>query len=110
MKKIVPHDTMIEEGGGVIGWSADAYSIEDIEEEWDYLFEDRPARTLLVTTYYAARWTTKAELANPDLLYDMFGDYEQAGYDTSVYYWRVTADWKPKNQHSQGPFMYWEIR
>ena len=106
MKKISPHHTMSDEGGGPLAWLADAYSIEDIIEEYDYL-NLTPEK--LHEQHYAARWTTEKERADPDVLYDLFGDYEYGGYDTSIYYWRVPPDWKPKNQYAQGPFRYYEL-
>lgn len=104
---------MSDEGGSTMAWLADAYTREQIVEEWDYMFDldnsiaESYAR--LEEQHYAARWTTDAERADPDAIYDLFGCGEDDGIDITVYYWRVSPDWKPKNQHAQGPFLYYEI-
>ena len=102
---IKPHDLMIEEGGMPMGWLASVWTRERIVEEYDYCVDDT---SKFVEQHYAARWTTEAERADPDLLYDLFGG-DPEDFDTTVHYWRVSADWRPKNQHQQGPFLYYEL-
>lgn len=77
-------DRLFDESGCVIDWLASAWSIEDIANEWDWLFENKPASEVLGERWYRFRWTTPEELADKDLLFYLFGDYEMSGADTSV--------------------------
>jgi hypothetical protein len=89
-----PHETLSDEGGSVMCWLAEAWSQDDICEEWELTPEK------LREEWWACRWTTDEEKADPDVLYDLFGDYEYSRIDTSVVYWRVKAD-------TPGAHKYW---
>lgn len=90
-----PHDTLSDEGGQTISWLASTWSKQDIieEEDWRELTPDK-----LHEIWMWCRWTTDEEQADPDRLYDLFGDYE--GIDTTVVYRRGQP-------HEPGAHMYW---
>ncbi len=89
-KKPTPSERQLDEGGSTIAYLADDVPIgEVIEDVWDGL-PNRAVR--VVCEWYKLRWTTPEELADPDFLYDQFGDHEQNGVDTSVIYTRVEDD------------------
>lgn len=81
-----PHETLSDEGGQTTSWLASDWSKADIIEDQDWR-ELEPAD--LHETWMGCRWTTGDELADPDRLYELFGDYEMNGTDTSVVYWRA---------------------
>lgn len=83
---IDPAPTLIGEDGMENCWLAAAYSEADIRSEWDYLFEDGAK---LYVTWFRPRPTTSEELANEDVLYDLFGDWEMTGVLTDVVYDRA---------------------
>jgi hypothetical protein len=92
-----PHDTLSDEGGQTISWLASAWSKQDIIED-EFWRELTPES--LHEQWLGCRWTMDAERANPAELYDMFGDYELSGADTSVVYYPAEAD-------SFGAHRYW---
>lgn len=93
-----PFNTVVSEGGCTTAWLTSAWTRQEIAEEYEWLNID-PAR--LGEIWFACRWTTPEELADPDRLYDLFGcDPERAGIDTSVVIWRVPAG-------SPGAHRYW---
>lgn len=94
-----PHDTLNDESGSARYWLDSSWSFEDIENEWDWLFEDSSAEEQLGEIWLRPRWTTDAERADPDVLYDLFGCDPEV-VDTTVYY--DTA--KPG---SPGAVRYW---
>lgn len=93
--ELKPHDTLYDEGGCPISWLASAWSKEDIIEECEWL-DLTPEK--LGEVWMRCRWTTDEERADPDRLYDLFGDFD--GVDTSVVYGRA----KP---NAPGAYRYW---
>jgi hypothetical protein len=93
-----PHDVLHEEGGSVCAWLASSFSPENILEEWDYLFENDGSK--LYDEWYCFRPTTPEELADEDVLYDLFGDWENDGMDTSTVYDHCRPD-------REGAVKYW---
>lgn len=77
-----PGDTLVNEGGETAYWLEAAYSEADIRNEWDYLFESGAE---LERVWLLPRWTTPEERADPDRLYDLFGD-EREDMSTEVAY------------------------
>jgi hypothetical protein len=90
-----PHEMLVDEGGNTNGWLKDAWTIEDIREEWEWLdiTEDK-----LETVWLRPRWVTEEERADPDRLYDLFGEWESM--DTTVYYENAKPD-------TPGAVAYW---
>ncbi len=95
-----PGPYLQEEGGSIVAWSADCYGPEDILLEWDYMFESGEVR--LYDEWYALRPTTPEELADEDLLYDLFGDWEMEGTDTSTVY-------NVSPPERAGAFKFWTV-
>lgn len=101
LKPPKPHSTLQDEGGSTRYWLDADWSFKDIEDEYPWLFEDAPASAAtLGEVWYRPRWTTPAERADEDVLYDLCGDYEMTGCDTSVVY----EDARPG---SPGAVRYW---
>jgi hypothetical protein len=85
-----PHETL-DTDEMTTHWLASAWSLEDIEEEWFWLWEDRSPAGSLGEIWLRPRWTTEAERADEDALYDLFGaQWDQC--DTSVAYERADAE------------------
>jgi hypothetical protein len=108
-----PAPTLVGESAETAYWLDSAYSLEDIAIEWDYLFEEIPMAERLGEVWLRPRWTTPIERADPERLYDLFGDFEDSGCDTSVVYdlakpnsegvhryW--TTEYRPKDLAAQG--------
>lgn len=91
-----PHDCLVDEGGAPMSWLASAWDKQDIIEEWDWL-DLIPEG--LSEEWWACRWTTPEERADPDALYDLFGA-DADTVDTSVYYWRAVPG-------ASGAHLYW---
>jgi hypothetical protein len=72
--------------GAPTAYLADEVTIAEVlDPVWEQI--DRPFRVVL--DWRKLRWTTPEELADPERLYELFGDHEQDGIDTSVVYTRV---------------------
>ncbi|HEY1690082.1 MAG TPA: hypothetical protein VGF95_14600 [Solirubrobacteraceae bacterium] len=85
-----PADYLCDECGCREAWLVDGAMLSDIiEDVWDHLDD---STFEIVRAYYRLRWTTPEELADEDKLYDLFGDHEMSGIDTSVVYEEVTKD------------------
>lgn len=95
--ELKPHDTLSDEGGQTISWLASAWSKQDIIEENDWL-ELTPDK--LHEMWMGCRWTTDAERADPDVLYDLFGPHEDGEVDTTIVYWRAKRE-------ATGAHRYW---
>jgi hypothetical protein len=95
-----PGSTLANEGGETAYWLAADYSVEDITDEWDHLFDEIPVERRLGQCWLRPRWTTAEERADEDRLYDLFGDFEDSGCDTSVAYEMA----KP---NAEGGHLYW---
>lgn len=93
-----PHDTLSADDMTAY-WLDSSWSFDDIADEWDWLFEDSSPRERLGEIWLRPRWTTDAERADPDALYDLFG-VDREDVDTSVYYEQA----KPG---SPGAYRYW---
>lgn len=94
-----PHDYLYDEGARVTSWLAASYTPEQIREEWDYEFENGAQ---LHEIWMTIRWTTPEELADEDVVFDLFGDVEMNNVDTSVVYLRARAE-------TPGAHRYWTV-
>lgn len=90
-----PHDTLVDEGGSTNHWLKSGWTLEDIFEEWDWL-ELKPDS--LIEVWLRPRWTTDEERADPDVLYELFGEFESM--DKTVYY-------EPAKPEFPGAYAYW---
>jgi hypothetical protein len=88
---------LCDESGQTNHWRADAYSPDDIHDEWDYLFESAEQ---LHEVWLRVRLSTPGELADEDWVYEQFGDVEINGADTAQVYDRVKAS-------TPGAHLYW---
>ena len=92
--------TLLDEGGETTTWLASSYSEQDIRDEWDYLFENPKVK--LREIWIRQRPTSPEELADEDQLYDLFGDWEMNGIDTSA-----VPEFVP--QGTPGAHRYWTV-
>lgn len=92
-----PHEFLVDADGGTNHWLKSEWTFEDIRDEWDWL----PLKPdSLIEVWLRPRWTTEEERANPDVLYDLFGDYSEM--DTTVYY-------EPAKPGDPGAVAYWYL-
>lgn len=99
-RPVPPFETLVDDGGCTTAWLADAWTEEEIHDEYSWLFEEPPVR--LREVWIRGRWTTPEELGDDDRLYDLFGDWETNGIDTSAVPEYVKPD-------TPGAHRYWTI-
>jgi len=80
---IVPGEYLFDEGGETAYWLASAYSPDDIRDEWDYLFDETDLE--LIEVWFTVRLTTPEELADPEQLYELFGENHEDQQTDKVY-------------------------
>jgi hypothetical protein len=88
-----PGPKLVDENGETNCWLASAYSAEDVRDEFEHGGE-------LHEVWFRPRWTSVEESADEGLLYDLFGDHEMNGVDTTVVYDRAKSG-------SPGAHRYW---
>ena len=97
----VPGSTLVDEGGATNCWLDADWSFDDIRYEWDWMFDEgRPVEDQLNEIWFSLRWASAEQRADEDLMFDLFGDHELNGVDTSVIYTQV----KPG---TAGAHKYW---
>jgi hypothetical protein len=82
-----PGAILYDEGGPVAYLAEEVTISELIESLWEYVADG--GRLRIVCEWRKLRWTTPEELADPDRLFELFGDYGMVGMDTSVVYTTV---------------------